>query len=265
MKVLPWELRKLLAQPWAWVALLVCLFGPPLVALVLTTSSGLPKDTLFGRHVLSSGFALPLVVLGFASMWAFPLLAGLVTGQVFAGEDAHRTWAGLLTRSRRRSEVFTGKALASVIGLLVLLAISAVSSLLAGLAIAGTEPLVSLSGTPIPPGRAALLVLAGWASAVPALLSFAALSCLLSVVSRSPVVGVGGPLLLGLLMQLLALLGALGTGVNALPTTAFLAWRGFLREDAYYGPLWQGLLVSLCWTVLCLVPARMVLLRRDVR
>ena len=67
------------------------------------------------------------------------------------------------------------------------------------------------------------------------------------------------------LMQLLALLGALGTSTNALLTTPFLAWRGLVREDAYYGPLWQGALVSLGWAVACLVPARLVLLRRDVR
>ncbi len=265
MKTLPWELRKLLAQPWAWAALAVCGFGPPLVALVLTVSSGLPKDTLFGRHVLTSGYALPLVVLGFASMWAFPLLAAIVTGQVFAGEDAHRTWAGLLTRSRTRSEVFTGKLLASLIAVFALLVASTVSSLLSGLALAGSTPLTSLSGTPLPPGRAALLVLASWGSAVPALVSFTALSCLLSVLSRSTVVGVGGPVLLGLVMQLLALLGSLGTAANALPTSAFLAWRGLVREDAYYGPLWQGALVSLAWSVGCLVTARLVLLRRDVR
>lgn len=265
MRTLPWEVRKLLAQSRVQLAFLLCLLGPPLVALVLGAQEGLPKDTLFGRHVLASGFALPLVLLGFCSLWVFPLLTGLVAGEVFAGEDAHRTWPGLLSRGRSRGEVFTGKLVACCLAPVALVVTAALSSLVAGLALAGSEPLVGLSGSPLPPGRAAVLVLASWATAVPPLLGFTALAVLLSVLSRSTVVGVGGPVVLGLLMQLLSLLGSLGTGANALLTTPFLAWRGLVREDAYYGPLWQGALVSLAWSVACLVPARLVLLHRDVR
>ena len=264
MRVLPWELRKLLAQTRVRVAFLVCLLGPPLVALVLTLQDGLPKDTLFGRHIHDSGFALPLVVLGFAATWAFPLLTSLVAGDVFASEDAHRTWGGLLTRDRTRGEVFTGKVLASVLSALTLLTTAALSSLAAGVALAGTDPLTGLSGTALQPGRATALVLLAWLSVVPPLLGFTALACLVSVTTRSSVAGVGAPVVAGLVMQLLSLLGALGTGANALLTTPFLAWRGLLRADPYFGPLWQGALVSLVWAVVCLVPARLVLLRRDV-
>jgi len=135
VRVLRWELRKLLSQTRVRVALAVCLYGPPLFAVVLSLQSALPKDTLFGRHVFASGYALPLVVLGFASMWAFPLLTSLVAGDVFSSEDGHRTWPALLTRDRSRSEVFTGKVLASVVSAVVLLLVTAVSSLVAGLAV----------------------------------------------------------------------------------------------------------------------------------
>ena len=108
------------------------------------------------------------------------------------------------------------------------------------------------------------MVLLSWASVLPPLLGFAALSVLLSVRTRSSLAGVGGPLLLGLLMQLLALLGALGTAANGLLTTPFAAWHGLVRDDPYYGPLWQGALVSLVWAVACLVPARRLMLSRDI-
>lgn len=265
MRVLPWELRKLRAQGRVRALLLVCLLAPPLLAVVLGAQSGLPKDTLFGRHVHDSGFALPLLVLGFAGTWAFPLLTSLVAGDIFAAEDGHGTWQALLTRSRTRSEVFTGKVAAAALAAVLLLAVLAVSSLVAGLALAGDRPLTGLSGTPLAPGRAALLVLASWASVLPALLGFTALACLLSVVSRSSVVGVGGPVVVGLLMQLLALLGGLGQATNALLTTPFGAWHGLVREGAQWDGLWQGALVSLVWVVACLVPARVVLLRRELR
>ena len=264
MTVLVWELRKLRAQLRVRAAVLVCLLGPPLLAVLLNAQSGLPKDTLFGRHVHDSGFALPLLVLGFAGTWAFPLLTSIVAGDIFAAEDSQGTWPVLLTRSRSRSEVFTGKAVASVVVALALLLVTAVSSTLAGLALAGDRPLVGLSGTELSPGRALVLVALSWACAVPALLAFTAVSWLLSVASRNPLVGVGGPVLLGLLMQLLSLVGALGQASNALLTTPFTAWRGLVRDTPFYGPLWQGALVSLVWAVPSAVVARRLLLHRDI-
>jgi ABC-2 type transport system permease protein len=264
MTVLRVELRKLAAQVRVRVLLLVCLLGPPVVAVVLGLQSGLPKDTLFGRHVHESGYALPLVILGFAGTWGFPLLTSLVAGDIFSSEDAHGTWSGLLTRSRSRQEVFAGKVLASALVASALLAITALTSLLAGIAMSGSTALVGLSGTELPAGRALLLVLASWACAWPPLLAFTALACLLSVVSRSSVVGVGGPVVLGLLMQLVALLGGLGSAANALLTTPFAAWHGLVREHPFYGPLWQGAVVSLVWALACLLPARHLFGTRDV-
>lgn len=264
MRVLRPELLRLRAQPRVRAAFTLCLLGPPLLALVLSAQTGLPKDTLFGRYVKESGFALPLLVLGFAGTWAFPLLTSIVAGDVFATEDAHGTWQALLTRSRTRSEVFTGKVVAAVLATVALLVVAALSSLVAGLALAGDRPLTGLSGTPLSPGRSAGLVLLSWASELPPLLAFAALSVLLSVLTRSSLAGVGGPLLIGLVMQLVALLGALGSGANVLLTTPFAAWHGLVRDGPYYGPLWQGALVSLVWAVGCLLPARRLLLTRDI-
>jgi ABC-2 type transport system permease protein len=264
VSVLRGELVKLSAQSRVRALLLVCLLGPILVALVLGQQSGLPKDTLFGRHVHESGYALPLVILGFAGTWGFPLLTSLVAGDIFSAEDAHHTWPAMLTRSRTRAQVFTGKVLASVVVAAVLLLLTAVTSVLAGIALAGSTPLVGLSGAELSPGRAALLVGASWLTALPPLLGFTGLACLLSVVSRSSVVGVGGPVVLGLVMQLLSLLGGLGSAANGLLTTPFAAWHGLMREHPYYGPLWQGTLVSLAWAAICLAVARHLLVRRDV-
>jgi ABC-2 type transport system permease protein len=264
VKVLPWELRKLQAQLRVRVALGVCVFGPMLLAVVLGAQPGLPKDTLFGRHVHDSGFALPLLVLGFAATWAFPLMTSLVAGDIFAAEDGHGTWSALLTRSRSRTEVFTGKVLAATLIALGLLAVTAVSSVVSGLALSGDRPLTALSGTDLTPSKTAVLVGLSWLSAVPALLGFTALACLLSVASRSSLVGVGGPVVLGLLMQLLSLLAGVGGLTGALLTTPFGSWHGLLRTDPYYGPVWQGALVSAVWAVACLLPARHLLLRRDL-
>jgi ABC-2 type transport system permease protein len=262
--VLRGELLKLRSQLRVRVAVLVCLLGPPALAVFLAAQSGAPKDTLFGRHIHDSGLALPLVVLGFAGTWALPLLTSVVAGDIFANEDAQGTWSALLTRSRSRSDIFLGKALASALAALGLLGITAVSSVVAGLALAGDRPLLGLSGTLMSGRHALLLVLLSWAAVIPPLLAFTSLSWLLSVATRNPLAGVGGPVLLGLLLQLLSLVGGLGRASNAFLTTPFFAWRGLLRVDPYYGPLWQGALVSLVWAVPCALLARRLLLSRDI-
>ena len=69
------ELPRLLA--------LVCLLGPFAFAGVLKVQSGSPADSLYGVWVHSSGFALSLVVLGFAGQWGLPLMAGVLAGHRF--------------------------------------------------------------------------------------------------------------------------------------------------------------------------------------
>lgn len=258
-----WELVKLAAQLKLRLALLSCLLVPFGVALLLGLQGGLPKDTLFGRHIRESGYALPLVLLGFAGTWVLPLLTSIVAGDIFAAEDRHATWKSIMTRSVSREDLFTGKVAAATATALSLLALTAVSSLGAGLLLAGSRPLIGLTGQTIPPGHGVLLVLAGWASVLPPLLGFTALSCLISIVTRNSVAGVGGPVVIGLLMTLLAIIDGLAPAQHLLLTAPFFAWHGLLQPHPYYGPLLQGVGVSVLYAVIALAVARRRFLRRD--
>src|SRR5262249_26044300 len=130
LEVVRVELAKLFAQLPVRVVATVCLLAPFAFAAVLRVQSAVPADTLFGRWVHVSGFALPLVVLGFAGSWGFPVLAGLVAGDVFSGEDRHDTWKTLLTRSCGRRSIFVGKTVAAAacaVGMVALLALSSLA------------------------------------------------------------------------------------------------------------------------------------------
>ena len=242
----------------------VCLVAPFLAAAAVSAQSSLPQDTLFGQWLQQSGLALPLVVLGFAGQWLLPLLTCLVAGDIFASEDQFGTWKTVLTRSRSRGELFTGKVLAALSYPVIVLALLAGSTVVAGLLL-GREPVVGLGGQVVPVGHAAALVAASWSLQLPPMFGFCLLAVLLSVITRNGVAGVGGPVLLGLLMQLLALL-SLPPGVqDALLTTPFSAWHGLWVEHPFYGPAWRGLLTSGVWSAVCLATAWAVFRRRQVR
>ena len=258
------ECAKLAAQVKSRVVLAVCLAGPFVFAVAMRVQSSMPEDTLFGRAVKESGFALALVVLGFGALWAFPVLTSVVGGDVFAAEDRYGTWKTLLTRSRSRSELFAGKV-ATALGFSSLsLACLAGSSVVAGVLLIGPGPLIDLSGSLLTPSRALWRVALAWTSVLPPILGLTAVAVLLSVVTRSSAAGIGLPVVAALTMQLCALIDGPEVFRRLLITSAFGAWHGLLAEPAYYGPLVDGMIVSGAYFVVALSIAYRALQRRDI-
>jgi len=223
-----------------------------------------PEDTLFGRAVNESGFATPLVVLGFATLWLLPVLASVVGGDVFASEDRDGTWATLFTRSRSRAEVFAGKLLTALGVSLGLVAVLAGSSVIAGLVMVGRQPLIDLSGAMLSPSRALVSITLAWASVVPPLFALTALAALISVITRSSTSGIGIPVLVVLVMQLVAYVDGFETMRRLLITSSFEAWHGLLTEPHYYRPVLYGTAVSGVYFAISVVIAFRILLGRDI-
>lgn len=257
------ERRKLRAQISTRVLALVCLLGPFAFAAVLSQQGGVPADTLLGVWVHSSGYALSFVVLGFAGYLGFPVLAGVLAGDLFSSEDRYGTWKAVLTRSCTLQDVFLGKLVAAGTFVLGLGALTALSSIVAGLLFTGTQPLVGLGGTVIGSGECLALVLASWLLSMLPLLAFTSLAVLFSIAARTGVVGVLGPVLVAVVMQLLALIGS-GAWVHALLlASAFDLWHGLLVTPKFFGPLIIASLVCLLWAGACAWASWRILRRRD--
>jgi ABC-2 type transport system permease protein len=257
------ERRKLAAQLSTRLLMLVCVVGPFAFAALLKVQSGTPADTLFGAWVHSSGFAVALVVLGFAGAWGFPVMAGVLAGDMFSSEDRFGTWKTLLTRSCTRPEVFLGKLFAAASFALALVALTAAASLVAGVLLVGAQPLVGLGGQLLSSGRCWLLVAASWALVILPVLAYTSLALLFSVSARSGIVGVLGPILVALATQLLVLIGRGVWAHLVLVGSAFDGWHGLFAGRRFYGPLAVSSLISVIWILGCLTASWMILRRRD--
>jgi len=258
------EWAKLAQQLKVRIVILVCAIGPFAFAGAMRGQASVPADTLFGSSVTDSGFAIPLVVLGFAGLWALPVLASVVGGDLFSAEDRYGTWTTILTRSRSRTELFVGKvATAFAFSLLALFALAA-SSVIAGILLIGAQPLVDLSGMLLSPRDALVRVVLAWSSVVPSVLAFTALAVLASVWTQSSAAGIGLPVVAGLALQLLTLIDGPEAIRRLLITSGFSAWHGFLSEPSYYGPIVHALVVSTVYLIGCLIVAHRVLRRRDI-
>ena len=257
------ERRKLIAQVPLRLLAVVCLVGPLVFGILLEVQSGTPSDALFGAWVHSSGFAVSLVVLGFAANWGFPIVAGILAGDLFAGEDRQGTWKTILTRSRTLEEMFAGKTLAAITLALGLGLLLAVASLAAGVIVVGAHQLVDFGGRELAPGHLLALVAVSWLICLAPLLAYTSLAILFSVATRSGIFSVLGPILVALLTQLLDLIGK-GVWVHLLLIgSAFDGWHGLFATHAFLGPLLVSLVVCVGWIAGSLGAAWLILARRD--
>ena len=259
-----WEVRKLRAQSRARAVLIGATLAPILVVVIMHGQSRPPKDTLFGRFATDNGFALSLLVLGFASQWVLPLLTAIVAGDIFASEDQLGTWKTVLTRSASRTRLFWAKVLTAAAFTVVMVLLLATSTIAASMAIVGRQPLIGVTGQTIGAHTAFGLVSASWATMLAPTLAFTCLAILLSVWSRNPAVGIAAPVVLGMVMQMVGALGGIEAIRPFLLSTPFEAWHGLLAQPRFFGPLAEGLLVSGVWALLSLGTSFVLLRRRDI-
>jgi ABC-2 type transport system permease protein len=257
------ELVKLLAQWPIRLVLVACCLGPALFVVVVSQQSSLPSDTVFGRWMGQTGWAGPLVILSFACSWVLPLLTSLVAGDVFASEDRLGTWRHLLVAVRSPRRIFAAKALASLTVILLLAAGLAASGIVGGLVAVGSRPLVGLDGHLLSPAQAASAVLLAWVCVLAPTLAFAAIGLLGSVtLGRSPM-GLITPAVFALVLQIAQLLPLPVVVRVALPSYAFIGWRGLFTDPAQTGPLLVGVAVDIAWAVVAAALAYRLFMRRD--
>lgn len=257
------ELVKLAAQWRTRLVLAACWAGPAVLVALISHQNSLPSDTVFGRWMRQTGWAGPLVVLSFCSSWVLPLLTSLVAGDVFAAEDRLGTWRHLMLATRSPRRVFAAKALAALTAVLLLFAGLLASAVVGGLAAVGDQPLVGLTGQSLAPAHAVAAVLTAWAGVLAPALAFAAIGLLGSIaLGRSPM-GLLVPVVLAVLLQAAQVLPLPVIVRAALPTFAFLAWRGLFTEPAQLGPFAVGVIVSLAWAIAATALAYRLFVRRD--
>ncbi|WP_042451240.1 ABC transporter permease [Streptacidiphilus jiangxiensis] len=257
------EVVKLLAQWRVRLLLLACWTLPGLFVAAVAQQGTLPSDTLFGRWMHATGWAGPLVVLGFSGSWALPLLTSVVAGDVFAVEDRLGTWRHLLVAVRSTRRIFVAKALASGTVIVLLVAGLALSGTVGGLVAVGNRPLVGVDGHQLAPSDAAGAVLLAWVCALAPTLALAALGLLGSVVlGRSPM-GLLVPALAAVAMQLAQMLPLPVALRLTLPGYAFVTWNGLFTAPAQADELLISVVVSLAWAAVATASAYLLFKRRD--
>jgi ABC-2 type transport system permease protein len=259
-----WELRKLRAQKRTYIGLGAAVLVPLVFIFALLTSNGGPEEIPFGRYVRDSGLAIPLVSMFFGSIWFFPLVTALVSGDIVAAEDGNGTLKTILTRSAERWQIFAAKVLAALSYTFAALLLYLLIGLVIGGLVYGFNPLVSLSGTHISVGRGLALTAAGGLAYFLPMIAVASIALLLSTLSRNSAAAVVGTLMISLIMQLLGAINALSFLHPYLLSEQFNAWEGFLREPIDWAPIGHAAWVAAAYAIPALTVSLIAFLRRDV-
>lgn len=263
-RVYRWEIAKLLAQKRTYLGLGTATIVPIIFVVVLEIQSGGPNDVPLGRYIRDSGIVTPLVVLLFMSIWGLPLITALVAGDIVASETHNGTLKTILTRSRERGQVFTGKVLATFSYTVTLVAAMGVVGVVAGSIAWGFHSFTSLSGTPVSAGHGLALMFASLGVYVLPLAGVAAFGLLLSTITRNSAASVVGTLMFALLMQLIGVLPGTESIRPYLLGTQFDAWHGLLRTPADWTPIVRAVWISALYIAIPLFAGYLVFLRRDV-
>jgi ABC-2 type transport system permease protein len=261
-----WELRKLLAQKRTFIGLGAAVAVPLIfvIALAADSGGGGPEGLPFAEYVRETGFAVPLVSLAFGAFWLLPLITALVAGDIVATEDHNGTLKTILTRSVERWHVFAGKVLAALTYTTVVLFSYVGIALVAGGLIWGFDPLTTLSGTEIGPGRALLLTGAGTLAYLLPMTAIAAIGVLLSTLTRNSAAAVVGTLMVSIFVQIIGSISALDALDPYLLSTQFNAWQGILREPTDWDPIVRSVWVCALYAFPALGWSLTAFLRRDV-
>jgi ABC-2 type transport system permease protein len=259
-----WELTKLRYQKRTYLGLGAAVLVPIIFAVAVSLQSGGPEDVAFGRYIHQTGFAIPLVILLFGSIWMFPLITALVAGDIVAAEDHNGTLKTILTRSLERGQIYGGKLLAVFTYTVAAIFLNGVTAVVAGGIVSGFNPLTSLSGTVVQPGRALALIGGSLLVYLMPMLAIACIGLLLSTVTRNSAAAVVGTLMFSLLVQLVGILPGLQGLHPYLLSTQFDAWQGLLREPIDWQPIAHAAWVSPLYAVPALIAGLLAFLRRDV-
>ena len=264
LTVYRWELRKLRAQKRTYLGLGAAALVPIVFSVAVAIQPGEPADVPFGRYINDTGLAFPLVTLLFGSIWFYPLIAALVSGDIVANEDNNGTLKTILTRSVERSQIFFGKVMAAFSYSILAIILSGVVATVAGIIVSGFNPIPTLSGTLETPERGLLLVAGSLAVYLMPILAISSFALLLSTVFRNSAAAVVGTLMFSLLLQLVVIIPGLDGLPPYLLSTQFNSWQGLLRTPADWDPIIRAAWVCAAYAIPSLAIALTVFLRRDV-
>jgi len=259
-----WELRKLVSQKRTYIGIGAAMALPIVFVTVMALQKGGPYDAPLGHNLRRTGLSLALVVLTFVSRFGAQLAAALVAGDIVASEHSGKTLKMILTRSLKRSQILTGKTLASFTYVVTTILALGIAGLVAGSLAWGFNPLTNLSGVRVSALHTLWLSAAALGVFALPLIGVASFAILLSTWTKNSAASIVGTLVYALGQEAIAGLVNQDWAKHYLLSDQFDGWHGLFMSPLAWTPIVRAIWVSAIFVAVPLTLAWLIFNRRDV-
>jgi ABC-2 type transport system permease protein len=251
------ELRLMLSRRRNQAGLGVLAALPVLLAIAVKIANPDTQDAGSGflSSIVGNGFFVALAALSVEIGLFLPLAIAMLSGDALAGEAQIGTLRGLLVVPVGRTRLLATKYAALVIGGLIGVLVVLVAGLVAGGALFGLHPVVTLSGTTLPLGAALVRLLLAGLYVGAFLAALAAIGLFVSTLTDQPLGATVAVALVSTLMWILDAIPQLDWLHPWLLVDKQIAFADLLRDPVYWPTMRLGLLTDLAYVVVFVLAA----------
>lgn len=251
LRLLGSELRLVAGRRRNQMGLLVLAAVPILMAVAVKLSSperrGGGPDLL--ASITSNGLFVPLAALSVEIGLFLPLAIAMLSGDAIAGEANIGTLRYLLTVPVGRTRLLVTKYISLCVGALWGVAVIIIPGALVGIAIFGTGPMLTLSGTQLPFWTAVWRVVLIGLYLAAGLAALAAVGLFISTLTEQPLAATVALMIFTILSWIADAVPQIDWLHPWLLVDHWMAFVDLLRDPPYLANIGQGLLVDLGYAV----------------
>ena len=244
------ELRLIAGRRRNQMGLLVLAAVPVLIAVAVRISS--PREGRgpdFLSSITSNGLFVPLAALSVELGLFLPLAIAMLAGDSVAGEANLGTLRYLLTVPVGRTRLLVTKYVFFMIGALWGVAVVVLAGSVAGIALFGTGPMLTLSGTEIPFGSAVWRVVLVSLYIAAGLAALGAVGLFISTLTEQPLAATVALMIFTILSWIADSVPQIAWLHPWLLVDQWMAFGDLLRDPPFWDNVSQGLWVDLAYAV----------------
>ena len=249
-RLLASELRLIGGRRRNQMGLLVLAVVPVLLAVAVRISAPRPgRGPDFLSSITSNGLFVPLAAIGVEIGLFLPLAIAMLAGDAVAGEANLGTLRYLLTVPVGRTRLLVVKYLSLVIGALWGVGVVVVTGALVGIALFGTGPMLTLSGTEISFGAAVWRVVLVSLYIAAGLAALGAVGLFISTLTEQPLAATVALMIFTILSWIADSVPQISWLHPWLVVDGWTAFADLLRDPPFFDNVGHGLAVDLGYAV----------------
>ena len=251
------ELQKLFRRPRTWMALILLVALPTIVAVLLATTKVAPRPgqgPAFLSAVISNGSLFAVAALAIVLPLFLPIAVAVIAGESVAGEAQGGTLRYLLARPAGRTRLLVAKLVSVFAFIAVAVLLVSGSGYVVGRLLFGNDPIAAatFSGTALTAEQILYRSVLAVFYVMLSMLGIAATALFLSTVTDSPLTATLGALALLIGSSLLLTLDAARSVQPYLPTRYWLSFVDLFRDPILWRNVERGVALQAVYVVVLL-------------